>query len=217
MVARKSVKKRKAKARPLVRGEPIVHGVLAATLEQLGRVGWQALRIDDVATQAGVNKTTVYRRWPTKGELVRAAFASVTTDRFPHPDTGALRGDLLTVARCLRDMSCDEQMRGIFFQVFAEGPGSELLQIVRGIKDEAAVVRREIMGRAEARGELPPGVDAELLFETMVSSVHRKLFVEQEALADADLEGIVDMLLYGVVAPDAARAGAAARAARRAG
>src|SRR4051794_31864923 len=83
------------KRRPLVRGEPVVRGVLGAALEELGRRGYGALKIDDVAMRAGVNKTTVYRRWPTKEDLVRAALLSITADRFVIPDTGSLRSDLL--------------------------------------------------------------------------------------------------------------------------
>src|SRR5262245_16386487 len=58
---------------PLVRGEAVVRGILAAALEELARTGYGALRIEGVAARAGVNKTTVYRRWATKENLVRAA------------------------------------------------------------------------------------------------------------------------------------------------
>jgi AcrR family transcriptional regulator len=48
----------------------VVRGVMEATLAELALTGYGALRIEDVAVRAGVNKTTVYRRWPTKEELV---------------------------------------------------------------------------------------------------------------------------------------------------
>src|SRR5262245_40170336 len=84
---------------PLVRGEAVVRGVLTAALEELGQTGYGALRIEDVAARAGVNKTTVYRRWPTKEDLVRAALLAMTVDKFVVPNTGSLRGDLLEMAR----------------------------------------------------------------------------------------------------------------------
>ena len=55
------------------RGAPVVHAVLEATLDELGLVGYGALSVEQVATRAGVNKTTVYRRWPTKAALVERA------------------------------------------------------------------------------------------------------------------------------------------------
>ena len=48
------------------RSERVVRDVLDASAKELARVGYAALRMDDVAAAAGVNKTTVYRRWPTK-------------------------------------------------------------------------------------------------------------------------------------------------------
>ena len=54
------------------RSARIVDGVLEATAEELSRVGYAALRVDEVAERSGVNKTTIYRRWPTKSDLVRA-------------------------------------------------------------------------------------------------------------------------------------------------
>ena len=54
------------------RSARVVQEVLTATAEELGRSGYAALRIEDVAERAGVNKTTIYRRWPTKAALVKA-------------------------------------------------------------------------------------------------------------------------------------------------
>ncbi|AGP38763.1 hypothetical protein [Sorangium cellulosum] len=52
-----------------------------------------------MGARAGVSKMTVYRRWPTEAELVRAALRSVADDRRAPPDTGALRLDWLELAR----------------------------------------------------------------------------------------------------------------------
>ena len=75
-----------------------IQTILNATLEHLAFVGYRALRIEDIAIEAGVAKTTIYRRWPSKKELVQAAFESVT-DSLVVKDTGSLRGDLLALGR----------------------------------------------------------------------------------------------------------------------
>src|SRR6478736_4384126 len=76
------------------RAARVVTDVLVATAEELSRVGYSALRVEDVATRSGVNKTTIYRRWPTKPDLVGAALRAVWES--PEvPDTGTLRGDFL--------------------------------------------------------------------------------------------------------------------------
>src|SRR5258708_31088310 len=86
---------------PHARGSPVVARVLRATIEELARIGYGALSIEEVANRAGVNKTTVYRRWPTKADLVRAALRSMGDDKVCQPATGSLRGDLLAAGRSL--------------------------------------------------------------------------------------------------------------------
>ena len=55
------------------RGPRFVDRVLAASIEELAEKGFEAFSIPDVAIRAGANKTSIYRRWPTKAELVRCA------------------------------------------------------------------------------------------------------------------------------------------------
>ena len=69
--------------------------LLAVTLELLQEHGYDRLTLDAVATTARASKATIYRRWPTKAELVLAAFVEGTRQVAVDPDTGTLRGDLL--------------------------------------------------------------------------------------------------------------------------
>jgi AcrR family transcriptional regulator len=64
--------------------------ILAVALQMLREKGYRELNVDEVAERAGVAKTTVYRRWPTKGALVAAAIA---------PLAPAGEGDLASVLR----------------------------------------------------------------------------------------------------------------------
>lgn len=64
--------RRTGNARTRGRAANVVHRVVSATADELSRVGYAALRVEDVAARSGVHKTTIYRRWPTKTELVAA-------------------------------------------------------------------------------------------------------------------------------------------------
>src|SRR5882757_10372604 len=76
------------------RAARVVSDVLIATAEELSRVGYSSLRVEDVAARSGVNKTTIYRRWPTKPELVGAAVMSIKVPiEFAH--TEDLQRDLV--------------------------------------------------------------------------------------------------------------------------
>src|ERR1700716_1232750 len=77
------------------RSHQVVEKVREATMAELARVGFLGLTIEGVAKAADVNRTTIYRRWPSKGALLLAVLEP-GLERFDHdPDTGSLAGDLL--------------------------------------------------------------------------------------------------------------------------
>ena len=94
----KALARREKPPRSAPRGAPVVRAVMRATFEELAEVGYGALSIDDVARRAGVNKTTVYRRWPTKEDLVTTALLALPEEYFAMPNTGTIRGDLCEIA-----------------------------------------------------------------------------------------------------------------------
>ena len=74
--------------------------ILAAALEILAETGFDGMTIDMVATRAKAGKATLYRRWPSKNELVIDAVACMKQadlDQSRLPDTGTLRGDLVAM------------------------------------------------------------------------------------------------------------------------
>ena len=80
-----------SRPRPGGRSARVVTAVHAATLELLEDVGYEMLQLSDVAKRAEVNKTTVYRRWPTKTALVVDLLTSYTRGAVATPDTGSLQ------------------------------------------------------------------------------------------------------------------------------
>src|SRR6476620_10356561 len=78
------------------RSQEADRAILTATVELLAERGLAAMSIEEVAARAGVGKTTIYRRWPSKGLLALDAFVGSFREEQPLPDTGTLRGDLLS-------------------------------------------------------------------------------------------------------------------------
>jgi AcrR family transcriptional regulator len=187
---------------PLVRGEPVVRGILEAALAELARTGYGQLRVEDVAARAGVNKTTVYRRWPTKEDLVRAAILSMTADTVSAPGTGSLRGDLVEVARRFVALMGSCQVQGLMRLVLAEGPDSELFAIAKSLKKVHESVPRSVVEAAQARGELAPGIDGALLFDVLIGAIHKKIHMDREIAADDYLCRVVDLILHGAQAQE---------------
>jgi AcrR family transcriptional regulator len=68
--------------------------ILGAVIQLIDEDGYDRLRIQDVANRAGVGLATIYRRWPTKQDLVIEALRAKVVDL---PDTGDPRADLIAI------------------------------------------------------------------------------------------------------------------------
>lgn len=199
---RKATTKTTAKRRPrraLVRGEPIVQRVLAATLEELGRSGYRALRMEDVAVAAGVNKTTVYRRWPEKSGLVRDALASLTEDVMVVPETGSLRGDLLALGRKMVVIAGNCQGQSLFRMLHAESLDPEVIELKKAMRQRHEALPKAVIAAAVERGELAPGADHLELVEAFIGAIHHKLFLMADPVTDTFLERLANIVLYGAL------------------
>ncbi|MCD0449293.1 TetR/AcrR family transcriptional regulator [Actinocorallia sp. API 0066] len=174
--------------RPGGRAAAVVARVRQATAELLDEVGYEALLLPEVAARAGVNKTTVYRRWPTKARLVAELMLAQIAEQDPGRDTGSLVGDLIAmledIARLLRERTTRA--------VLAVLVGGELDETARAARDAFWAERFQrgaaIVERAVARGELPAHTDARLLLEDAASPVYFRLAVTGRAVGRADLE-----------------------------
>lgn len=140
----------------MVRGELREQAVLAAVVDLLGEVGYEAMTMDAVAARARASKTTIYRRWPGKPQLVRAAVDRHVAGRvLTADDTGSLRGDLHAVMRALGAHLTPEflAMMGGLMHAIKDDPA--LAASLRPLTLGEDTVAAEVLGRAVSRGELP--------------------------------------------------------------
>lgn len=188
------------------RSARVVADVMLATAEELGRVGYAALRVEDVAERAGVNKTTIYRRWPTKPSLVSASLRH-HGNVGDFPDTGSLHGDLVAAVGSMLALWSSPIGKGLLRMFQMERAHPEVEQISRDRRKEHTVRRVALVERAIERGELPAGTDAHFLVELVFSPiVSRKL--RDESVDEAFLDALVGFVVEG------ARAGYAVRGMR---
>jgi AcrR family transcriptional regulator len=173
--------------------------VLAATIQELARAGYGALSIEDVAARAGVNKTTVYRRWPTKADLVRAALGSLGDAGACRIDTGSLRKGLLGLGRSMVEFAQSLEGQSVLRMLFAERMEPELAEIASSLRREHELVPKALIDEAIRRGELPRGADALLLVETLFGAVLHRMLLANERVDDDFLHRLVDLLLRGAV------------------
>lgn len=127
--------------------------VLAAVVGLLAEVGYEAMTLDAVAQRAHVSKATLYKRWDGKPRLVVAALRARSLAAVPQPGTGALRTDLLSVARRLNAV---EDRTGPLLAALAHAvrqDPSMAAAVETELAEPCREVVREIVAGAVARGE----------------------------------------------------------------
>ncbi|WP_179466615.1 TetR-like C-terminal domain-containing protein [Mycolicibacterium vinylchloridicum] len=131
--------------------------LLAATLQLLQQHGYERLTVDAVAATAKASKATVYRRWPSKGELVLAAFIEGCRQVAVLPDTGTLRGDLLRLGEAITEHATRHSatIRAVMVEVSRDPALREAMQhqFLDGRKALIESVLQNAVDRGEIQGE----------------------------------------------------------------
>jgi AcrR family transcriptional regulator len=150
--------------------------VLSAVLHELEANGITGLSVEAVASRAGVNKTTVYRRWPTLDDLLIDALMTWSEDANPVPDTGSVEETLLMVGRQLANQLNAGVGRQIVAVVLTAGLRSpQLREATRRFFEQQAVRATPQIARAIDRGELPADTDANALLTTFRAPLYYRL------------------------------------------
>ncbi|APR82369.1 Transcriptional regulator, TetR family protein [Minicystis rosea] len=170
--------------------------VIDATVRELARVGYAALRMEDVAAVAGVNKTTVYRRWATKSDLVTAALTARALPDFEMPDTGALRTDLLALLRPFVARVSKPEGRALARMMLMEMDHPDVAALSRGFREKRLTLWVDIVHRAVKRGELPAGSEPRLLVDILMGTVMTRVRCN-EKVDDDYLHAVIELVVLG--------------------
>lgn len=184
--------------------------ILDATRAALVDLGWGKLTMGDVAARAGVAKTTLYRRWANKNELVVDAVA-VLFDELELPDRGCLRSDIEGVVLQFGALLARPETKTALMAVVAESTTDDALRE----RIRSAIVDRQkrlvVLGRerAQARGELPsdaPGAEGAvaaeqavgLIFDVIAGAIVHRTLVSAEPVDGAWAQQFSTVLLSGL-------------------
>jgi len=187
---------------PDVRGRPrdpkSHQAILAATLELLNEVGYPRLTMEGVAKRAGVGKSTIYRWWDSRLDLLLEAAA-------PHiaigvvPDTGSTRGDLMAALDQVIATYADRVAGHVIFAVIAGLEDDPRLRAI--FRDTAVLPWRaslaEAIERGKARGDFPSSLDVQFVIDLLVGMVFQRVLVVPEPMTDGLAERLVDLVMNG--------------------
>jgi len=181
------------------RSEPTKVAVLRAVSELLAERGLRQMTIEDIAAKAGVGKSTIYRRWPSKGSLALDAFLEEFLSTQPAVNTGSLEGDLRqalsswvvtvdgtatgrSLASLIAEVQLDPEMGFAWRENF--------LEVVRA-------QHRQIVAHAISRGEIASDSDANLIIDMLFGPAYHRLMHGHLGLTRDFVEGVVAMVVAG--------------------
>lgn len=178
--------------------------ILDAALELVAERGYDGLTMEGIAARAGVAKTTVYRRWSSRDEVLEAASEQFVT-AIGVPDTGTIRGDLLELLESA-------------IRVYSGLPGRVMPGLVSAMAQQPSLARRvregflasrrsalrAVLHRGIERGELRPEIDVEITLDLLGGPLMYRLLVTGQAVDAETAAGLVDTLLGGIAARSSA-------------
>jgi AcrR family transcriptional regulator len=171
--------------------------ILGATAELVARDGIAGFRYEEVAERAGVHKTSVYRNWPDREELVAEALLQYAEDLASIADTGDLHRDLVDYLVAIAsglDTPFGQALE-LAIQPTHENPA--VRQTVARILEQRGAAMQRRVNLAVDRGELPP-VDSAFLGEMVSGPVRLIVNRGMRSFTRADAQRIVDVVLAGI-------------------
>jgi AcrR family transcriptional regulator len=188
------------------RGAVLERAILDAALEQLGTVGWNGLTMEGVAVGAQTGKAAVYRRWPSKEDLVADALRAGLPRLDAVPDLGSVRADLVALCRRARDAMFSRPglaLRSIIHECDPLQAERFHALIFEGVVEPTVKVLHEVISRGIGRGEVRSDAANGYVLDAIPAMMMYRSKMCNSEWNDRDLEEMVDQLMLPLLRPDA--------------
>jgi len=192
-------------ARPMgrPRDSRVDRAILEATRELIAERGVHEFRTEDIAVRAGVGKGAIYRRYPSKDELVTAAVGALVDEEIQVPDTGSTRSDLLALmgeAVELYRGSVPGRLMPSLVSAMAQRP-----ELARAVRDGFLAGRRaalaHVLRRGIERGDLRSDLYLEIALDVFGGPLFYRLLITGGPIDEQLAEAVAELILRGF-APD---------------
>lgn len=186
------------------RGAVLERAILEAALEQLSTVGWSGLTMERVAAGAQTGKAAVYRRWPSKEDLVADALEAGLPPLDHAADHGAIREDLLQFCLRVRDAmfsSTGVALRSVLHE--CDRASAERFQgvIFRRVVEPSTRMFRDVVGRGVVRGDVRADATGDLLVDVIPGLMMYRSKVWGSEWPDKDIAEMIDQVMMPLLSP----------------
>ncbi|MQA84570.1 MAG: TetR family transcriptional regulator [Streptosporangiales bacterium] len=180
--------------------EGLRRAVYAAVLDKLVEHGYADMTIEGVAARAGAAKTSVYRYWPTKEQLVLDTLHNTMPQPEGAPSTGSIRGDFLVMLEKIRSLLA-EPIGPIVTSLLGERQRHPRIGAV--VVDQILEPRQRLMldalHQAAARGEIAVGAVSLTPVLAAVGLMLQHYFLQGAAPSEGDIVHYVDHAILPIV------------------
>ncbi|PKR87932.1 TetR family transcriptional regulator [Pleomorphomonas diazotrophica] len=169
--------------------------VLAVTADLLFERGYSGVSVDEIARRSGVAKTTIYRHWPNRADLLRDACAHVGTP-LTTPDLGSLRGDLTALMADFSQMLTTARWTSVLPSIIDAGErDAEMAEMYRRLQQGYSAPFETVIRRGMARGELPAETDVPALVAALTGPLFYRRWFSREPLTEGFVREIIRIAL----------------------
>jgi AcrR family transcriptional regulator len=169
--------------------------VLRVTAELLFERGFAGASVDEITRRSGVAKTTIYRHWPTRGDLLRDACSSIGTP-LEVPDTGSFEGDVRALLTSLAHLLRSAKWTSVLPSVIdAAERDCDIAAMYGRLQEGYSAPLEFIIQRAMRRGELPKTTDSAVLVAALTGPLFYRRWFSREPLTSAFAKQIVRLVL----------------------
>ena len=180
------------------RSARVREAVLKATLHAVAEHGADAVSISEIARQAQVHETSIYRRWPTKEHLLLDALLDYSEAKLPIPNTGTLRDDLVAFATAVTAYLDSPLGRTLARSMAVAGDDDTLAAGRAQFWKSRLDLASAMIARAKDRGEVPTDLDAATALELVIAPLHFRALLTRQSTDEHDIAQLVDALLTGL-------------------
>lgn len=180
------------------RGPVLERAILESALEQLSTVGWSGLTMEGVAAGAQTGKAAVYRRWPSKEDLVVDALQAGLPDLAGVPDRGSVREDLLQLCRQMRTAMTSRPgyaLMAVLHECDTATAERFHAVIVEGVIEPSVELIRQVMRRGMERGEVRSGATDAFVCDVIPAMMMYRSKVCGSEWTDEEFISLIDQVM----------------------
>jgi AcrR family transcriptional regulator len=184
------------------RGLTLESAIYDAVLTQLSAVGFSAMTMEGIAASARTGKAALYRRWPSKEDLVADTLNLVLPPASPPPDTGTVRSDIAEVFRRMAETMSSPAgcaMRALFGEL---DPNHDFIEVVKArvlAPRKASMI--EVLRRGVERGDVRPEALNPVIAEAGPALLVHRLLTNGPPLEEAYIDAVLDEVVMPLIRP----------------